>query len=370
MRAGIRLVAVACLSVVATACSGSHDSQRHEFEVTRVTEGLEQPWGMTFLPDGDILVTEQSGRLSRVDPDSGERTGISGVPEVHYERQAGLLDVALHPRFPENRWVYLSYVEPGEGGILTAVGRGRLEGGALQDFEVIFRATPRTPRVKHFGSRLVFDDQGYLFITSGERGQREYVQPLDAYYGKMVRLHDDGTVPADNPFVDREGAEPGIYSYGHRNPQGMIVHPPTGRIWINEHGPQGGDEINIIKPGLNYGWPLTSHGEEYGGGRIGPPTMEGVEPPIYHWTPSIAPSGMAYYDGDAFPRWRGNIFVGALAHTHLARLEMDGAEVVAEEKLLDDEGWRIRAVVQGPDDLLYLLVDDEEAPILRLSPVQ
>jgi glucose/arabinose dehydrogenase len=346
------------------------ESRHHAFHISTVTDGLEHPWGLAFLPDGAMLVTERPGRLSRVNPETGERTKLDGVPGVLARGQGGLLDVALHPRFAENRWVYLSYSEPGDDGSLTAVGRGRLQGDALTDFRVIFRATPPASLPKHFGSRLVFDGAGHLFITSGERGARDNAQRLDSHHGKVIRLHDDGRVPEENPFISRKGAQAGIYSYGQRNPQGMIIHPPTGRVWVNEHGPQGGDEINIVKPGANYGWPKATYGEEYGGGEIAPDTREDIEPPIHHWTPSIAPSGMAYYDGDAFPQWRGSLFVGALSHTHLARLEMDGDEVVAEEKLLDDRGWRVRDVRQGPDGHLYVLVDSRSAPLLRISPVK
>lgn len=365
------LTAVAVLGGV-SACAGERNMTQSQasLQVNTVTEGLEHPWGLAFLPDGDVLVTERPGRLSRVDTASGDRTPVRGVPAVAARGQGGLLDVALHPDFPDNHWVYLSYSEPGSGGSLTAVGRGRLRNDRLEAFEVIFRATPPADRAKHFGSRLVFDDQGYLFITAGERGARDNAQRLDSHHGKVIRLHDDGRVPADNPLIAERGAHPGIYSYGHRNPQGAIFHPPTGRVWVNEHGPQGGDEINILKPGANYGWPLTTYGEEYGGGYIGPGTMDGIEPPIHHWTPSIAPSGMLYYDGDAFPQWRGNVFVGALAHTHLARLVIDGEDVVAEEKLLQDRGWRIRAVAQGPKGDIYVLVDSGDAPLVRISPAR
>ncbi|MBA1145969.1 PQQ-dependent sugar dehydrogenase [Ectothiorhodospiraceae bacterium WFHF3C12] len=374
MRAFSAVLTGAVLMVGLPACAGDGASTQtttaESVQLTTVTEGLEHPWGLAFLPDGDALVTERPGRLSRVNMATGQRTVIQGVPAVAARGQGGMLDVALHPRFADNGRVYLSYSEPGNDGSLTAVGRGVLRDDRLESFEVIFRATPPTDRAKHFGSRLIFDDQGYLFITSGERGARDNAQRLESHHGKIIRLHDDGRVPEDNPFLSRQGAHPGIYSYGHRNPQGAIFHPPTGQLWVNEHGPQGGDEVNIVKPGANYGWPLTTYGEEYGGGYIGPGTMEGIEPPIHHWTPSIAPSGMLYYDGDAFPQWRGNIFVGALAHAHLSRLVLDGETVVEEEKLLEEQGWRIRAVDQGPEGHIYVLVDSDDAPLVRISPAR
>jgi len=360
------LLAAACVPLAAGAVERSEE---HDFRVETVAEGFEHPWALAFLPDGDMLVTERPGRLLRLAPD-GSRRQLDGVPEVMARNQGGLLDVALHPEFADNRMVYLSYSEPRRGGSVTAVGRGRLEPGALADFEVIFRATPPVDSSKHFGSRLGFGPGGHLFITSGERGRREHAQAMEKYHGKMVRLSASGGIPEDNPFVGEQGAQPGIYSYGHRNPQGMIVHPPTGEVWIHEHGPRGGDEINVIEPGGNYGWPEVTYGREYHGPEIGPDTRPDVISPIHQWTPSIAPSGMAWYEGDAFPEWRGDIFVGALALTHLARVELDGDRVVGVERLLDDRGWRIRDVRAGPDGYLYLLVDAPEAPLLRLVPAQ
>jgi glucose/arabinose dehydrogenase len=347
-----------------------HRSEEHAFRVETVAEGFDHPWALTFLPDGRMLVNERKGQLNLVEPDSGERTRITGLPEITARGQGGLLDVALHPRFSENNSVYLSYVAKGEGGFGTHVGRGRLQGTQLTDFEVLFRATPFTDTGQHFGSRLVFDGKGHLYISLGERNQRDRAQDLQDHNGSLIRLTEDGEIPQDNPFVGRKDALPAIYSYGHRNIQGMTQHPETGEIWLHEHGPRGGDEINVPQAGRNYGWPIITYGKEYYGPSIGPAKKEGLEPPIHHWTPSIAPSGMTFYTGAAFPRWQGDLFVGALAQTHLARLRFDGKKLVTEERLLDDEGWRIRDVAQGPDGLLYLVIDSDDAPIVRLRPVK
>ncbi len=344
------------------------ESEEHRFRVQVVAEGFDHPWSVAFLPDGGMLVTERDGRLNRLDADGGSRAVIEGTPEVAATNQGGLLDVVLHPDFADNSWVYLSYARPGDGGNATAVVRARLDGDRLHDMQTLFVATPYTRGGRHFGSRLAFDRDGFLYISTGDRGERDRAQELDNHHGKIIRLTDDGQIPNDNPFLAEPGAQPGIYSYGLRNPQGMIRNPESGEIWINEHGPRGGDEINIIRAGLNYGWPRVTHGREYHGPEIGPDSMEGMEDPLHHWTPSIAPSGFAYYDGEAFPRWRGNLFVGALAGTHLARVVLEDGAVVHEERLLDDSGWRIRDVRQGPDDALYLLVDQRRAPLLRLTP--
>lgn len=345
-----------------------HDSEEHRFKVTILFDDLTHPWGLAFLPDGRMLVTERPGQLNLLDPADVSRTVIAGTPEVATVGQGGLLDVVLHPDFEQNGWLYLSYSAPGEEGSVTSVGRGRLQGERLADFEVLFTASPQLDGGRHFGSRMVFDNDGYLYISSGDRGERDRAQDLGNHQGTILRLTDDGRIPPDNPFVNRDGALPEIYTWGHRNPQGMILHPETGDVWIHEHGPRGGDEINIIHAGKNYGWPEATYGREYYGPGIGPGEMGGMEPPVHHWTPSIAPSGMTYYDGDAFPAWRGNLFVGALAQTHLARLELSGQAVVHEERLLDEAGWRIRDVRQGPDGYLYVLVDARQAPLLQLSP--
>ena len=347
-----------------------HRSEEHAFRVETVAEGFEHPWALAFLPDGRMLVTEREGRLNVVEPESGKTARITGLPEIVAQGQGGLLDVALHPRFSENNWVYLSYVAKGEGGFGTHVGRGRLQGTQLTDFEVLFKATPFTDTGQHFGSRLVFDGKGHLYISLGDRNERDRAQNLQDHNGSLIRLTEEGDIPQDNPFVGRKNALPAIYSYGHRNIQGMTQHPQTGEIWLHEHGPRGGDEINVPQAGKNYGWPVITHGKEYYGPSIGPAKKEGMEQPLHHWTPSIAPSGMTFYTGDAFPRWQGDLFVGALAQTHLARLRFDGKKLVKEERLLEEEGLRIRDVRQGPDGLLYLVVDSGDAPILRLRPAK
>lgn len=362
------LVAAAVLARAGNNLEATYASQEHPFQLEVVTDGLAHPWSLAFLPDGRALITERSGRLSLVDLTSGQRTRVQGVPEIRSGGQGGLLDVAVHPRFADNGWVYLSYVGSLGEGSGTHVGRGRLSGSALSDFEPLFRAEPYGKKSKHFGSRLVFDQDGYLFIGLGDRGERERAQDLADHNGSLIRLHDDGRVPADNPFIGRPDARPEIYSYGHRNIQGMTLHPQSGRVWLVEHGPRGGDELNLPEPGRNYGWPLITYGREYHGPRIGPTEKDGLEQPLHHWTPSIAPSGMTVYSGEAFPRWRGDLFVGALALTHLNRLRIEDGRLVAEERLLDGLGLRIRDVRQGPDGYLYLLVDQAKAPLLRLRP--
>lgn len=344
-------------------------SGRADLRVETMAEGLDHPWALTFLPEGDILVTERSGALKRLSPEGETRAEIGGVPEVDARNQGGLLDVALHPDFADNRYVYLTWSGAGEGGNATHLGRGRLEDDKLREFETLFVATPLVDSTKHFGSRLSFDGEGHVFMTVGERGERDRAQDPDDHNGSVLRLNEDGSVPEDNPFVDRDDARDAIYSYGHRNPQGAARHPETGKLWIHEHGPRGGDEINIPEAGANFGWPEATYGREYHGPEIAPDEHgEGLVGPIHQWTPSIAPSGMAFYTADRFPEWQGDLFVGALAMTHLAHLELDGTEVVNERKHLDDKGWRIRAVRQGPDGYLYLLTDDDNGQLLRVSP--
>lgn len=346
-----------------------HLSQHHDFRIEVLFEGLEHPWALAFLPDGRLLVTERPGRLNLLDPRDGSRQPVAGTPEVAAQRQGGLLDVALHPDFTDNGWVYLSYAARQSDGLSTHVGRGRLHDGRLEDFQVLFRAEPGLSRGQHFGSRLLFDREGYLFISLGDHGERDSAQDLGSHMGGLIRLHDDGRIPADNPFVDRKDARPEIYSYGHRNAQGMTLHPDTGAVWLHEHGPRGGDEINLPEAGQNYGWPVTTHGREYHGPRIGPaPPQPGYTSPIHHWTPSIAPSGMAFLQGSAFPKWQGDLFVGALVQRHLQRLRFTGTELVEQERLLEEPGWRIRDVRSGPDGHLYLLPDENPASLVRLVP--
>lgn len=339
--------------------------------VVTVARGLEYPWGLAFLPDGRMLVTERPGRLRIVGGDGSLSRPLSGVPDVFAQGQGGLLDVALAPEFAQNRLVYISYAEPGEGGGGTAAGRGRLEGNRLEDFQVIFRQVPKTGGGKHFGSRLVFSGDGRLFITVGERGERERAQDFTVHRGQVVRINPDGTVPAGNPFVGRPGYRPETWSHGHRNPQGADLHPETGELWTVEHGARGGDEINIPRAGRNYGWPIISYGRHYSGLKIGVGSeREGLEQPLYFWDPSIAPSNMAFYTGDRYPAWKGNLLVGALAGRMLVRLELDGERIAGEERMLQELGERIRDVRQGPDGFVYLLTDAREGRILRLEPAE
>lgn len=346
-----------------------HRSQHHDFRIEILFEGLEHPWALAFLPDGRLLVTERPGRLNLLDPRDGSRQRVTGTPEVAARGQGGLLDIALHPDFAANGWVYLSYAARRDGGLSTHLGRGRLRDGRLEDFELLFRAAPGLSRGQHFGGRLLFDREGYLFLGLGDHGERDSAQDLASHMGGLIRLHDDGRVPRDNPFVGRRDARPEIYSHGHRNPQGLALHPATGAVWLHEHGPRGGDEINLPAAGQNYGWPVTTHGREYHGPVIGPaPPQPGFASPIHHWTPSIAPSGMAFQQGDAFPDWQGDLFVGALVQRHLQRLRFAGTKLVEQERLLEDLGWRIRDVRSGPDGYLYLLPDEDPASLIRLVP--
>jgi glucose/arabinose dehydrogenase len=342
------------------------DTQAGKINVQTVAEGLEHPWGLAFLPDGDALVTERPGRL-RLLSKSGELSKpLQGVPAVFAEGQGGLLDVALDPDFVSNRLVYLAYAEPGEGGASTAVARGKLGEAGLADVAVIFRQLPKVDGGNHFGSRLAFTPDGKLFITLGERFKFTPAQDLSTHLGKIVRINPDGSVPADNPFVGREDARPEIWSYGHRNPQGAAIHPKTGKLWENEFGPLGGDELNIPQAGANYGWPVVSWGKHYDGTAIPePPTHPEFADAITHWTPVISPSGMTFYTGDAIPAWQGNLLIGGLSSQALVRLTLDGDTVKAEERI--PLGERIRDVSQAPDGSVYLLTDEDDGKVLRLT---
>jgi aldose sugar dehydrogenase len=363
----------------ATGRSQTFQSEHHDYRVSTVVEGLANPWGMAFLPGGDLLVTERPGRLRLVRDGVLQPAPIAGVPEVFARGQGGLLDVALHPQYEQNRLVYLAYSKPGPEGATTAIIRARFDGSRLAEVEEVFEAVAWAGGGSHFGSRMAFDRDGYLFFTVGDRGVRPDPQALAAHpaqdlgnhQGTVIRLHDDGRVPTDNPFVGRADARPEIWSYGHRTPQGLVIHPETGELWETEHGPQGGDELNLIVRGANYGWPMIGYGVQYGGAVIHPSTeREGMEQPVHHWTPSIATSGLTIYAGDAFPRWRGHFFSGALAGQHVARVVVVDGRVVAEEKLLDGYGRRIRDVRTGPDGYLYLLTDHPDGSVVRLEPVR
>ncbi|MDH4260036.1 MAG: PQQ-dependent sugar dehydrogenase [Gammaproteobacteria bacterium] len=337
-----------------------------------VATGLEHPWSLAFLPDGRMLVTERPGRLRYVTMKGDVSEPISGVPAVYAEGQGGLLDVALDPDFSGNSMIYLAYAERGDGDVNgTAVARAKLDGARLTDLKVIFRQSPKVKSKHHFGSRLVFARDGNLFVTLGERNsERQSAQDLGTHLGKIVRITKDGTVPADNPFAGRAGALPEIWSLGHRNVQGATIDPATGRFWAVEHGPRGGDEVNLPEAGRNYGWPVITYGTEYSGPAIGEGTAKaGLEQPLYYWVPSIATSGMTFYTGDVHPEWKGSLFVGALAAELVARLEFgaDG-KVTAEERF--PVGERVRDIRQGPDGALYLVTDEDAGRLLRLTPAK
>jgi glucose/arabinose dehydrogenase len=346
-------------------------SAQATFRVVEVASGLERPWGMAFLPDGRLLVTERVGRLQIVDIGDGSKQQVSGLPDIAAVGQGGLLDVILHPDYEAFGRIYLSYVYRDERGLGTAVAQASLRGARLENLETIFEMEPTGSTSRHFGSRFAFLPDGTLLFTIGDRGNRPRAQDLGDHAGSTLRINPDGSVPSDNPFVNRAGAKPEIYTYGNRNAQGMTVHPETGTVWQHEHGPRGGDEINIIEPGVNYGWPVITYGEAYSGGPIGEGTSHpGMQQPVIHWTPSIAPSGMDFYDGSRFPRWQGDLFVGALAGQHLRRVEVDGQRVVGQEVLLRGELGRIRDVQTGPDGYLYLITDANNGRLYRLEPAE
>ena len=359
----------AAIYVTATRFLGSASAAEKDYRVVTVAEGLEHPWGMTFLPDGRMLVTERVGRLRIVSSDGKVSEPVEGLPPIAPVGQGGLLDVALHPKFAENKLVYFSFAEPGPGGQGTAVSRGRFEGNALKDVQSIFSQKPKLSGGHHFGSRLVFAPDGTLYISMGDRGRKERAQNRRNHQGTIARVNDDGSVPKDNPFVNSSDALPEIYTWGNRNVQGMALNPWTGIVWAQEHGPKGGDEVNILKKGANFGWPRITYGIDYDGSVISDKThMDGMEQPLLHWTPSIAPSGMAFYDGDKFPQWKGDLFVGALKDRHLRRVDLDGEKVVGQELLLEELKERIRDVRTGPDGFLYVLTDATDGRVLRLEP--
>jgi aldose sugar dehydrogenase len=338
--------------------------------VETVASGLEHPWALAFLPDGRILVTERLGRLRMVAPSGRVSEPLGGVPRVRASGQGGLLDVAVDPKFTENRLIYLSFAEAGEGGAGTAVARGRLGEEQLEDVQVIYRQQPKVQGDAHFGSRLVFAKDGTLFITQGDRqAYREQAQDLGSGVGKLVRINTDGSIPKDNPFVGRSGARPEIYSYGHRNMQAAALHPETGQLWTVEHGARGGDELNHPEKGKNYGWPVITYGRDYSGAKIGEGTAkEGMEQPVYYWDPIIAPSGAVWYTGDRYPGWKGSLFVGSMGPRALVRLTVENGRVTKEERYLAELGERIRDVQQGPDGLLYVVTDENEGRLLRVVP--
>jgi aldose sugar dehydrogenase len=376
-----RISPILLLALVTLACAARpqgpapHSTQPKSIEggvrVETLARGLEHPWGLAMLPDGRILVTERPGRLRIVARDGRVSPPLSGVPTVFAQGQGGLLDVALDPAFARNRIIYLSYAEPGVGGTAgTAVARARLNDAGLDSVRVIYQQQPKVTGGNHFGSRIVFRGDGTMFITQGERfNYREQAQDLNSLLGKVVRINPDGTVPKDNPFVGRGDARPEIWSYGHRNMQGAAIEPATGRFWTIEHGAAGGDELNHPEAGKNYGWPVITYGIDYNGRRIGIGAVkEGMEQPVFYWDPVIAPSGMTFYTGNAFPGWKGDMFVGSMNPGCLVRLVIKNGQVALEERYLGDLHERIRDVQEGADGLLYLITDNSNGRVLRVLP--
>jgi len=344
------------------------ESEAATFRVVRVMNNLENPWGMTWLPDGRMLITERPGRLNLVEGETV--TTVSGLPEIQARGQGGLMDVALHPEYERTGWIYFTYTAPGDDGNGTVLARGKLDGTAMTSIETLYEQTPFVDSGRHFGSRIVFANDGTLFFGIGDRGQRDPALDTENSIGNIFRLNLDGSIPDDNPFVGQDGYRPEIFAYGVRNPQGMALHPQTGQLWEHEHGPHGGDEINLIEAGNNYGWPAITYGDEYSDqSPIGGTEAPGMEQPVTYWDPSIAPSGMAFYTGDPFPGWENQMFVGALAHQHIRRVVLDGNEVVQQEELLRNEIGRIRDVRVGPDGYLYALTDASDGALYRLEPV-
>ncbi|HZQ72687.1 MAG TPA: PQQ-dependent sugar dehydrogenase [Burkholderiales bacterium] len=347
------------------AAAQTYRSEEQAFHVTKLVDGLDHPWCVAWLPDGRMLVTERVGRLRIVREGKLEAKPVAGVPKVVSGEQSGLFDVA-----PHEGWIYLSYVARGKGGIGTELARGKLVGDRLEEVKVLFREEPKAPALIQFGGRIVFDRSGHVFLTLGDLGDKERAQAPDDDAGSVIRLNLDGSIPQDNPFVGKPGWRPEKFDLGHRNMQGAALHPQTGELWTHEHGPQGGDEINVIRAGVNYGWPVITYGVNYGSGtKIGEGTHKaGMAQPLYYWVPSIAPSGMAFYTGERFPGWKNDLFVGALKDQMLVRLRLDGEKVAHEERLLKGVLGRIRDVRMGPDGLLYLLTDEEGGILARLEP--
>jgi glucose/arabinose dehydrogenase len=346
------------------------ESEKQKFGVDTITKALTNPWGIAFLPDGRILVTERAGEIRIVKDGKLLPEKIGNVPAVFANGQGGLMDIKLHPDYANNGWIYFTYAKPGEGGGGTVLARAKLEGNNLVGLEELFSAQPLSGSGAHFGSRVVFDGKGYVFISSGERGTKPNAQDLTNHLGKVIRLHEDGKVPTDNPFVNTPGAKPEIWSYGHRNPQGLIYNKANETLWDVEHGPMGGDELNKVEKGKNYGWPVITYGMNYDSTVISDITeKEGMEQPVFYWKPSIATCGMTLVTSDKFPGWNGNLLIGALAKQHIARVELDAeGKFVKQEKLLENIG-RVRAVEQSPDGYIYVATETP-GMLLRLVPVK
>lgn len=343
-------------------------NQPFSFKTETVVDGLEIPWGMVFFPDGSILISEQKGDLIHFK--NGSKTLVQDVPKIYHKNQGGLLDIELHPNYSENGWIYFSMSanleNDGKGGNTTIM-RAKLADNKLVDQEILYKATPNTKSGNHFGSRMEFDREGYLYFSVGDRHKRDInPQDINIDNGKIYRINDDGSIPTDNPFYNTEGAKKAIYSYGHRNPQGMTMNPSTGKIWTHEHGPKGGDEINIINAGKNYGWPKITYGVNYSGTKITDDTsLPGMEQPLHYWVPSIAPSGMDFVTSDKYPQWKGNLLVGSLKFEYLNRCVVENNKVIEEEKLLEDMG-RVRTILQAPDGFIYVAI--EQLGIVKIVP--
>lgn len=333
-----------------------------------VLNNLQAPWAFAFISDSEVLITLKGGEVVIANLDNQQTTSLTGVPDSVVKGQGGLMDIELHPDFANNQWLYLTFTHSTEAGYTTALAKSRLLQNSLQNTKTIFIAQAFGSGGRHFGSRLTFDDQGYLFMSIGDRGERDYAQDLGRHNGKIVRLKEDGSVPEDNPFTNQPGALPEIFSYGHRNPQGMVFDLQNKRLWIHEHGPRGGDELNLVQAGKNYGWPLVSYGREYYGPKISDQTeMAGVNGPVFQWTPSIAPSGMDIYQGELFSDWEGDILVGALKYQLLTRVDMQGTKAVSEQRYLEKRA-RIRDVKLGPDAAIYVLTDGPGGELWRVTP--
>ncbi len=351
--------------------AGTVQSELHEFEVQTVAQELSHPWSLAFLPDNKILVSERPGRLRLIENEKLVKQPIAGLPDIRQHGQGGLMDIAVHPDFKNNRFIYLAYAGKTLRGYSTEVLRAELIDRELKNVTTIFEALPKSRGGRHFGGRLQFSSDGKLFIALGDRGNRSRAQDLNNHTGTLIRLNDDGSVPDDNPFFNVKDAKPEIYSYGHRNIQGITLGPDQTTVWTHEHGPQGGDEINIIQAGLNYGWPVITYGVNYGiGTKIGEGTHKpGMQQPLYYWDPSIAPSGMIFYSGENFPKWQNNLLVGSLKFGLLLRLVIENNKVVHEERMLNGEFGRIRDVRQSPDGTLYLLTDEKQGKVLKLRNI-
>ena len=338
------------------------------YKIDTLVKGLRNPWGIAFLPDGSLLFTERGGKLYFMSSPSSIPEEIIGMPAVASSGQGGLLDVKPHPDFENNRWIYITYAAREGNGAVTRMGRGKLVGLSLTSYEVIFSSIPVVSSSIHFGSRIVFDDEGFVYCGIGDRGRSDEAQNISNHLGTVVRMKEDGSPALDNPFSGNVNAAPHLYAFGIRNPQGMDIHPETREIWMHEHGPRGGDEINILRPGHNYGWPEVSHGVNYNGTPVGSgdSSRPGFTDPVHHWTPSIAPCGMAFYNGNVFPNWKNHLFVGALAGQHISRLEFNGSILVKETKHLNGFA-RFRAITTGPDGYLYFLTESPGL-LCRLVP--